>query len=335
MAKSSWAVQAYPFLSSKYDNKTLRKLAQYETERQWQDVFNRLVSMIVNRFEWGGDFPETCDAYFFETMLLFRGKACIIEAQPNVFLTLPCVPASSMNLYYEHNYWRAYSLGYTEKFLAVTHYNKDILTVLDKNKQAASIKGCVCFDNVQEYSMIDTVEIYTTKIVDAMRTIDVLLKQLKLSKIIETDENSKVAVQTAIRDIDANIVAVYASNSLAKALRESNRIDLGSAPGALVEAWNHLNNLYSQFYTAFGINNLNTSDKKERLLTGEINSNNEAIAQNGYYPLDQRKHFCENFKAAFGKTITCDFKHTEGGVTDGTVYNDPSGSDGSDERETV
>lgn len=334
---NSWAISAYPFLNNKYDNRTLSRLAKYETERQWQDVFNRLVAMVVNQFEWTGDFPETCDAYFFEEMLLFRSKACIIEAAPDVFLTLPCVPASSMNLYYEHNYWRAYSLGFNRRFFAVTHYNKDIVNILQPAKEVKSTTmGCVCFDNVQEYPLIETIEIYTNKIVDAMRTLDILLKQLKLSRVIETDENSKIAIQKAIADIDQNIVAVYASGKVTKSLRESLSLDLtNNAPQCLVEAWNHLNNLYSQFYTAFGINNLNTADKKERLLTGEINSNNQAIECNVNYRLDQRKHFCENFKAAFGRTIDCKIKHEEDMTDNGSVYDDPSGSPDGDERSVI
>lgn len=335
----SWAQKRYPFLNGTYNSKQLRKYAEYENNRQWQDVFNRLVSLAINIFEWGGDFPETCDQYFFEETLLFNASACIVDSSKvGTFISLPCIPAGAMNMYYEHNHYRAYSLGYSEPFNAITHYNKDIFNKILRNGDTSKLplNGCVCFDNPQKYPMIETIEIYTNKIVDAMRTIDVLTKRLKVPAIIDTDEDSALAIKTALTDIDNNVLAVFSGSNLASKLAASNSIDTGNSAQAIEAAWNNLNNLWSGIFTALGINNLNTADKRERLLVDEVNSNNDSIDLNVQYRLDQRLHFCENMKAAFGVNITCKIKHentllkpstvTENRGSNGGIYDDPARS---------
>ena len=309
-----WLRDFYPFMCGKGNPRTskeLRKYAEYENNRQWQDVFNRLVSIAINIYEWS-NLPDTCEPYFLETILLWQAQACIInDEKRGGFLSLPATPASQMNLYYQNTYWRAYSLGYSQKFLALNKWNKDIYkqaTLITDNTDTLPT-GCVCLDNEMSYPLIETVRMYTDKLVDVMRAIDVKVKQLKLGFIIETDEESKVSIQTAIRDVDQNVLAVYARRDIAKAIKESKAINTGSTPQELETLWNHYNNVMSAFLTAFGINNLNTADKKERLLTDEVNSNNEQIQLNAAYRLDQRLHFCENFNAVFGTNISCKLKH--------------------------
>lgn len=310
-----WLRQYYPFMCGKNsarNSKELRKYAMYENNRQWQDVFNRLVSIVTNIYEWDG-LPDTCDQYFLETILLWQAQACIIyDKEKGGYLSLPSTPASQMNVYYQNTYWRAYSLGYSQKFLALTKWNKDIYkkaTPFIDETETLPI-GCVCSDNIMSYPLIETVQIYTDKLVDVLRAIDVKVKQLKLGFIIETDEESKTAIQQAIRDVDNNVLAVYARRDIAKVMKESKSINTGSTPMELETLWKAYDNIMSAFLTAFGINNLNTADKKERLLTDEVNSNNEQIALNAAYRLDQRLHFCENLNSVFGTNVTCRIRHS-------------------------
>lgn len=334
MAKS-WLQNRYKFLNGSYDHRLLKKLAQFENDRQWQDVFNRLVSNVVNQYKWEGDIPNTIDLYFFEEQLLFRGMACWIKVSNDIFWGLPCIPTGAQNIYYDHNVYRAISLGFREDFRAITHYNKDAFDIIQQfgAEQSAKYDGCVCFDNYQHYPMIETVCIYTDKIVDTMRTLDVLGKQLKYSSIIETDEDSKLAMQTALRDIDQNLIAIVATNAITTKLRESKQINLGTAPNALISAWNHLTSLWSEFNTAFGINNMNRTEKRERLLVDEVNANNQEIQMNAQYRLDQRLHFCENLKSAFGIDVTCSERHPANisnseELADGRIHGNFEGNSG-------
>ena len=324
-----WYNNLYPFARQFIgkDTRTARKLAEAENDRQWQDVFNRLVSLAVNLFQWEG-LPETCDQYFLESCLLWGGRACMIfDNERQIYLSLNCVPASNVNFYYENTYFRAISVGYSQPFRAVTHYNKGVdISALDTN--LTEQLGVVINDNAQCYPLIETISIYTDKIVDAMRSIDVIAKQMKIPAIIATDEASKTSVQEAVRNIDTNLVALMVKKNLADKLMDAKSLPTGVQPTYLEMEWKHLHNLWSEALTALGINNMNSQDKKERLITDEVNSNNQFVEYNYQYRLDQRLHACENFKACWGIDVTCKLKHdTQQEVTeDESLHDDPERS---------
>lgn len=332
-----WLESMYPRMNGLLSTDTLSRFAKYQNELQWQDVFSRNVALAINLIEWEG-LPETCDSYFMEEMLLFAGRCCILyDPEWNAFLSLPCTIASGQNIYYENSYYKAYSINYEKVFMAITHWNASLFDKFAQFSGAEStpVKGVVIKDNYLEYPLINTIETYTTKMVDAMRTIDVVAKQLKIPSIIETDEESKIALQKAISLIDENVIAVYTNKAITKALKESKVMLTGIQAQIIESAWNHLNSLQAQYLTALGVNNLNTADKKERLLVDEVNSNNDSIQLNMSYRIDQRLHACENFMYAFGMDISCKVRHDYSeqivSMTNGNKGVDTSGNSNNDD----
>lgn len=309
-----WLFQWYGFLggSGKSDRRSLQRFAKYENNRTWQDVFNRTVNLAVDLFEWSG-LPPTVDPYFLELQLLFMAESCIVYDESFAsYLNLMTTPAGRKNLQYQSAYYRAYSLNYSKRFMALTQYNKtifDAMLELTGGPEEVPMRGVVCQDNALVYPIVETIELYTTRKVNAMRALDVLQKQAKLPSIVETDEDTKMSIQEAINDIDENVMAIYVGKNVAQALRESKSIQTQFNPAVIDVMWNHLNNLRSEELTALGINNLNTADKKERLLTDEINSNNQSIAYNIGYRLDFRKRFCSNLNSVFGMNAAVNLKH--------------------------
>lgn len=306
-------------------------MADYENNIQWQDVFLRNFNMLVNMFEWEG-MPETVNTEFLESVLLWDAQACVIfDENFKSYLGLPTVQSSNQNIYYQTNFYRAYSLNYTHKFLALNKYTQPIVdgivSLAGGTIEAGLWRGVVCFDNFMVYPVVNTLEIYTSKIVNAMRAIDVVQTQAKLPTIIETDEDNKLAIQQAISDIDTNVLAIYAGKNLAKAIKETKSFPTQFSPDLLDILWAHKNNIESEMLTVFGINNLNTNDKKERLLTDEINSNNQIINNNLATRLDQRKLFCDNLNRAFGLNVSVKVKHNEAGNIGNPERGDFSGAD--------
>lgn len=290
--------------NNKSDSRTLRRLAKMENNIMWQDVYLRNVNMISNMFEWSG-MPETVDMEFFELNLLFQPTCAILfDYDFNSYVGLPCIGSGKMNIYYKNTSYHATSLNYSKEFISLTKQNKNVFDIKAHDSEIypipQPIKGVVCYDNMTQYPLSHTIEIYTQRIVNAMRAIDVLEKQAQIPSIIETDEESKLAIQSAINDINNNVLAVYVGKDIAKALRESKSLQTQFNPAVLDVMWNHINNLRSEMLTAFGVNNLNTADKKERLITDEVNSNNNFIKLNSGYRLKCREVFCENLKAVFG-----------------------------------
>lgn len=272
--------------------------------------------MFINQFEWT-NLPETVDPIFFERTALFDSRACLLYVpQTQSWISLPCTPASHQNKYYDYTTYRAYSINFEQEFLALTRFNQDILSFLtsDYPIQQGLPLGVVLNDNYNNYPMVETVEIYCKKILNGQRAIDVATEQLKVPMLIQSSEDTVESIQKAVQSIRENVVAVFANSSLKDKLTDVKSIPTGTNPEILTTLWDTVNNYKGELYTAFGYNNLNTADKKERLLTDEINSNNQVIQDMVNARLDSRKEFCKNFNAVFAdypgfKPISVDLKY--------------------------
>lgn len=315
------------------------RTAQIMNQMQIDDVTERMISFILNIFEWK-NLPDTVDPYFLELILLMEGKACIIyDPERGGYLGLPVTEMEGMNIYHQHTVQAAHSLGYYKKFRALTKYTKDFAKdmLIDASILPTSL-GVMCQDNYTCYPMISTIEIYAEKIADTMRALDVVQKQLKVPSLIEADEDTKLAIQKAVEMIQTNVIAVFAGKGIASKMRETKPIQTMTNPSTLTTLWDNYNNLWSGFYTAFGVDNLNTSDKKERLLGDEVHSNDQAVGMALDYRLQCRKKFCDDFNAVFGTNVSVEVRESmqsrqnevnkgestrqteEGGDGDGTIH---------------
>lgn len=316
--------------------------ASIMNQLQLDDVTERMISFVLNIFEWK-NLPDTIDPYFFELILLMEGKACVIDdPERGGYLGLPVTEMEGMNIYHQHTVQAAHSLGYYKKYRALTKFTKDFAKemLIDRSVLPSPV-GVMCQDNYTCYPMITTIQIYAEKIADTMRSLDVVQKQLKVPSLIEADEDTKTAIQKAIELIQTNVLAVYAGKGIASKMRETKPIQTMTNPSTLTTLWDNYNNLWSGFYTAFGVDNLNTSDKKERLLGDEIHSNDQAVGMALDYRLQCRKKFCEDFNAVFNTNIDVEVRESmqskqaevnkgestrqsekEGGDSDGSVHKD-------------
>lgn len=330
----------FQYASEKTDSRSLRRQARAKNNILWEDNFIRDVCLLTSLFRWEG-LPDTIDSMYFENILLMEGLSCIVYDEDfQAYVCGTAVPAGNMNMYYQNGVYRCIGLGYSKPFMAMNSWNKtifdDLMNGTDPVEQEYPVmKGVVCKDNIMEYPLVNTVEIYTNRVTDAMRTIDVVQHQAKFPGVFETDEDTKRAMEQVVQDIDQNVLAIYATKKISKAITETKKFDTGFNPSVLDVLWNNKNNLMSEKLTAYGINNLNTSDKKERLITDEVNSNNQSIFLNLSYRLKQREIFCENMNSVFGLNMSVHLSDEYqniikeiGGVNSGESGTDTSRTDG-------
>ena len=64
---------------------------------------------------------------------------------------------------------------------------------------------------------------------------------------------------------------------------------------------------HNEFLTCLGINNSNT-DKRERLISAEVNSNNQFVSCNVNKMLEARQRACELINAKFGLNISVELR---------------------------
>ena len=186
-------------------------------------------------------------------------------------------------------------------------------------------KDCVLIKLQPDYAgLLDLVNFYANLLTEAASGVGVNLNNSKPAMLFfATSKASAEAYKKAFDAVSNGQPAVVMDKSLANAD--------GSPAWSVVQ--NHVKEDYiadrllsdmrkieAMFDTDIGIPNANT-DKRERLITDEVNANNIETYSKCALWLEQLKESCEKARRMFGINLSVDWRKypTEGGAENGTV----------------
>lgn len=245
-------------------------------------TYDRFKHLTMNRFEWSG-LPKGIEERYIESALFEHGKALFFEDDMLGVMCLPCNPDGGMNVYGDFNRLRAFGLNYEKSF------------PIDEDSKAILIKNNHSMTNTH-----DVVMLYTSRLVEIEKTIMLNIKQQKTPYIVACSEKDLLTLKSLYNKVDDNQVVIYADKQLDL---NTLGVHLTNAPFVADKLLLHKHEVENEFLTLIGINNANT-DKKERLITDEVNSNNEYIHMNVSHMLEVRKLACDEINKKFGLNIS-------------------------------
>lgn len=282
-----------------------KKKAKYQNVLSFRRWYFYLANLFLNRFEFKG-MPETVNTRFLFEVLFCNGNALFFKDPNNgAFMALPVSPAGKQNVYYEYTQYRAVSINYSKEF--------------DADK-------CVLMrSNELMFPPIQYIIGYAERISDAERTIDVYSKTMKRPWLVTCDKDDNMTMKVTVDKIEGNEIVVAGDRRLGEQLTRAynNPLD-GNGLSAL---WDNKHQLINEALTLIGINNAN-NDKRERLITDEVNANNQQTIFNAYIYLDWLKKSCDEINKKFGLNVSVDFKHNEMEVNKNAVEETTGNSQG-------
>jgi len=251
------------------------------TSRQ-ELLLDEFVNLAINRFTWE-DLPYGLTSEQLEWMLIRFGTLACFKSKNQGVLILPCFGESKVNVYGLPTKYRVESLNgqYTDSI------DIDNIALLKNNPTGTGD--------------IETLEIFAKRIDDIEQTQDVNLFQQNMPKIILSDENGKLTAKNLIQKLKEYKFVIFGKKSLASNIEKSDVLDT-SSPYLLDKLQDYKGDLRNELLTFLGINN-NNVDKKERLITDEVNANNELISIMLDLMFDIREKFCEEVKEKFSLDI--------------------------------
>ena len=136
---------------------------------------------------------------------------------------------------------------------------------------------------------------------------DINLNSQKTPYVILCDEKERLTFKNILNQVQKFKYAIFGSKGL-----KINNIDvLQTKADFLLDKLQDTKNAYmNELLTFLGINNSNT-DKKERLLVDEVNSNNDFILVNIDHMYDERKRAVEEINKKFNLNITVEKREVE------------------------
>jgi hypothetical protein len=250
------------------------------------DYYERLKLIALSLFEWN-DLPESCNARFLELTLFTYGRALFIKDPTTGFLNMRCTPSGTLNNYDEAISYTAYSTVYSKEF------NRD---------------ECVLIrNNYLERPTDNSLVLFATRLTEAERTIDTNIKAQKTPIIIRCDDKDRLTMKNLYKEYEGNEPFILGGKALNL---EGLKVLKTDAPFIADKLQNYKREIWNEALTFFGINNAN-SDKRERLITDEVNANNEVISINAQAMLLTRLEACELINKMYGLNVSVKMRSFE------------------------
>ena len=250
------------------------------------DYYDRLKLIALSLFEWQG-LPESCNEKFMEQTLYAYGRALFINDETLGFLNMRCTPSGRLNNYDEPVSYTAYSTIYNHSF--------------DRD-------DCILIrNNYLERPTDETIVLFATRLAQAERTIDTNVNALKPPILIRCDEKDRLTMKNLYNSYEGNEPFILGGKALNL---EGLKVIKTDAPFVANQLQDYKHQLWNEALTFLGINNANT-DKRERLITDEVNANKEVISINAQSMLLTRQESCELINKKYGLNVTVSFRGFE------------------------
>lgn len=271
--------------------------SEESTESRYTEILDHFTNLCLNRFTWN-NLPTGLTSERLEEMLINYGQCFCFKRSNGGITILGCTGNDELNIYGDFNRYNVMGYNGYSKFI-----NAD--------------KGVRIKNNLTCSSDMGNIEIYAKRIDDIERTQEVNLFQQNIPKIILSEQGSELTAKNIIKKLKSYKVAIFAKKALPSSISSSDVLD-NNTPLILNDLQDYKKSLENELLSKLGINNNNT-DKKERLIVDEVNSNNDEISINLDLAYDMRKRACEEINKMFSLNISVSKREVE---ENGTIHTD-------------
>lgn len=264
------------------DSRILNELSYY-------DYLDRLSKIALSVFEWV-NIPSSMDSRFLEKTLFEFGRASMLYDEQYGFINTQCATNGHINIYGLPTALNCYAFTLFKQ-------NRPVYNGLDEAK--GKDEECILVQNTWDGTpTLSTLQLFAMRLAQADRVCDVNLNAQKTPYIIITDENQRFTMKNVYKQINSNEPVIYGAKNFNM---DNIKILKTDAPYIIDKVTKYKTDIWNEALTFLGINNL--TEKKERLISDEADSNNELINMNLQSYLAPRKHACDQFNEKYGENI--------------------------------
>lgn len=256
----------------------------------------------LNLFSWE-NLPPTIEERYIEKALFNKGLVCLVDDKNFGQIVVGCNYSQNMNIWGEptevitngFNYVKSFNIENTVN----TTYTRDINNEInDENNILES--AIVCQNNDLAISTREILEYYVNKLVEVELSTFTNVYLQKFPFLINTTKDNEMTMKTLIAKVDKGEPYIMYNKKIADL---SNAVDVFNlnVPFVADKLMQYRFETEREIYTLFGFNN--NFEKKERLLTDEINVNNDFINCNIDSMYKKRKQFAELMNAKYGWNV--------------------------------
>lgn len=256
----------------------------YMNNRTYLQYYNRLTELAISMFEWQ-NLPETVDQRFLEMCLFGDGMCVFFQDEVLGYLSLQCMIGGRLNVY---------RIPMERKAFATNGYQRE----LDETNSV------IIFNNyLHTNSMLD-VEMFSKRLYNLDRAIDVNANAQKTPVLIQCDESQRLVMKNLYKQYEGNEPFIFGSKGLdASGLKVLQT----GAPYVADKLYELKTQIWNEALTYLGISNINVV-KKERMITDEVTRNQGGTVASRYSRLESRRQACKQINEMFDLNIWVDYR---------------------------
>lgn len=263
-------------------------LMEYETvnkqlnNRVYTNYFYRLMLIAKSLFKWN-NLPNGINEKWIERFLFAEGNCIFYKDKTYGFMVTRFTDRGRYNFYDEPTFVQPYATDLYE------------IPMLENTIDCVIIRN-----NDDSLPTFPTIQMYSAMLTNIQRTIDTNIEAQKMPQIVKCTDKQKLSLKQAMKQKQDNEPVIYADKSIDDAKVEVLKTD---TPIVFPQLQVQKMNVWNECMTFLGINNANIN-KKERLITNEVNANDQLIQVNEDVMLKSRQQACKEINKMFGLNIS-------------------------------
>lgn len=266
-----------------YQLLSYKSVAQFSNNITFSYYFYKLMLIVRALFEWEG-LPNNMESRWIERYLFSDGK-CVFYKDPTLgFMVAGYGQNGGVNCYNDPTTVDPIAPNYV--------YN---------GPQLMNGENCYIIRNndmmLPEFAVV---RYYAYKLCNLDRAIDVNVEACKTPTLVKCTDKQRTSLKNALNQRKDNEPVMYVDESL-----DMNAISVLDLKPQMVfkdlQIQKHM--VLNEFFTDIGVNNANM-DKKERMVSTEVEANDEQVKACEDTLLRSRKEACEQINRIFGINIS-------------------------------
>lgn len=275
--------------------------SRYLNNATYIQYYNRLTELSISMFEWK-NLPNTIDPRFLELTLFSDGMCVFFKDEDLGELALQCMISGQLDVY---------RIPIKRVAFASNGYKRN----LDRTNSV------IIFNNMLHTNSMLDVEMFSRRLYNLDRAIDVNANAQKTPVLVQCEENQRLTMKNLYEQYDGNQPFIFGDKALTTNPLKVLKTD---APYVGDKLYDLKTQIWNEALTYLGISNTNIM-KKERMITDEVQRNQGGVIASRYSRLNSRKQACNKINEMFGLNIDVDYRlyddladdETEGGEDNG------------------